>query len=100
MGLTKQKNYQQSFDLACASIKAMDLKERAEKAGAVYQKGEGGPLSFVRRYRCPWADGHRQVDPPAPPSLLKEDCFRVEDGSNCFGQKEEVPSLYRKREGT
>jgi len=38
MELTKQKSYQQSFDLACASIKEMDLKERAKKAGADYQK--------------------------------------------------------------
>jgi hypothetical protein len=38
MELTKQKNYQQSFDLACASIRGMDLEERAKKAGADYQK--------------------------------------------------------------
>jgi hypothetical protein len=37
MELPKQKNYQQSFDLACASFKEMDLKERAKKAGADYQ---------------------------------------------------------------
>jgi hypothetical protein len=40
MELTKQKNYQQSFDLACASLKKVDLKERAKKAGADYQKWE------------------------------------------------------------
>jgi len=40
MELAKQKNYQQSFDLACASIKGMDVEERAEKAGAVYRKEE------------------------------------------------------------
>jgi hypothetical protein len=40
MELSKQKNYQQSFDLACASIKKMNLEERAKKAGADYQKGE------------------------------------------------------------
>ena len=42
MELSKQKNYQQSFDLACASIKGMNLEERAKKAGADYQKGEEG----------------------------------------------------------
>jgi hypothetical protein len=40
--LSKQKNYQQSFDLACTSIKGMNLEERSKKAGADYQKGEEG----------------------------------------------------------
>jgi hypothetical protein len=40
MELSKQKNYQQSFDLACASIKKMNLEERAKMAGTDYQKGE------------------------------------------------------------
>jgi len=42
MELTKQKNYQQAFDLACASLKEMDLEERGMKAGALYQKGRDG----------------------------------------------------------
>jgi hypothetical protein len=42
MELSKQKNYQQSFDLACASIKGMPLEERAGKAGADYQKEKEG----------------------------------------------------------
>jgi hypothetical protein len=42
MELAKQKNYQQSYDLACSSIKGMNLQERAKKAGADYQKGEAG----------------------------------------------------------
>ena len=42
MELSKQKNYQQSFDLASASIEKMNLEERAKKAGADYQKGEDG----------------------------------------------------------
>jgi hypothetical protein len=42
MELNKQKNYQQAFDLACASLKEKDLKETAEKAGVNYRKdGEG-----------------------------------------------------------
>jgi hypothetical protein len=47
MELSKQKNYQQSFDLACASIRRMDLEERAKKAGADYQKeGEGERITI------------------------------------------------------
>jgi hypothetical protein len=42
MELAKQKNYQQSFDLACASIRGMDLKEKAKKAGANYQEEKDG----------------------------------------------------------
>ncbi len=38
MELTKQKNYQQSFDLACSSLQGMNLEERANKAGANYKK--------------------------------------------------------------
>jgi hypothetical protein len=47
MELPKQKNYQQSFDLACASIKGMNLEERAKKAGADYQKrGDGEKITL------------------------------------------------------
>ena len=49
MELSKQKNYQQSFDLACASLKGAELRERAEKSGAAYEKDPGGErilLSF------------------------------------------------------
>lgn len=42
MELTRQKNYAQSFNLACATIRGMDLQERAKKAGADYQRGEDG----------------------------------------------------------
>jgi len=42
MELSKQKNYQQSFDLACSSIQGMNLEERAKKAGANYEKGKEG----------------------------------------------------------
>jgi len=38
----KQKNYQQAFDLACALLKEKGLKERAEKAGAGYEKNREG----------------------------------------------------------
>jgi hypothetical protein len=42
MELSKQKNYQQTFDLACSSIQRMNLEEKAKKAGANYEKREGG----------------------------------------------------------
>jgi Domain of unknown function (DUF3786) len=54
MELSKQKNYQQSFDLACASIKGMNLEERAKKAGADYQKGEDGERITVHFFSQPY----------------------------------------------
>jgi hypothetical protein len=41
-GLKKQKNYRQTFDLACQELKGLDLRERAEKAGAHFEKGPHG----------------------------------------------------------
>jgi hypothetical protein len=38
MELTKQKNYRQSYELACATIRNMNLEERAKKAGADYRR--------------------------------------------------------------
>jgi len=60
MELPKQKNCQQSFDLACASIKEMDLKERAKKAGADYQKGEEGEKIIIHFFSEPY---HIQFPP-------------------------------------
>ncbi len=37
MELTKQKNYQQSLELACATLRGMDPEERAQKTGAICQ---------------------------------------------------------------
>jgi hypothetical protein len=54
MELSKQKNYQQSFDLACASIKKMNLEERAKKAGADYQKGEEGENITIEFFSEPY----------------------------------------------
>jgi hypothetical protein len=53
MDLTKQRNYQQAFDLAVASIKEMGLKERAEKAGAQYQKGKEGEEIIIEFFNEP-----------------------------------------------
>jgi hypothetical protein len=38
MELTKQKNYQQAFELACASLRKMDIEERGREAGAQVRK--------------------------------------------------------------
>ena len=40
--LKKQKYYRKAFDLACQEIKGIDLRERAEKSGAHFEKGSNG----------------------------------------------------------
>jgi len=62
MGLSKQKNYQQSFDLACVSIKGMDLEERAKKAGADYQKGEEGEKITIHFFSEPYSIQFPQIE--------------------------------------
>jgi hypothetical protein len=54
MELTKQKNYQQTFDLACETIKMMKVEERAEKAGADYQKTAAGEEVFFHFFSEPY----------------------------------------------
>jgi hypothetical protein len=54
MELSKQKNYQQSFDLACASIQGMNLEERAKRAGADYQKGGDGEKITISFFSEPY----------------------------------------------
>jgi hypothetical protein len=54
MELSKQKNYQQSFDLACSSIQGMNLEERGEKAGANYEKGKGGEKITLHFFSEPY----------------------------------------------
>jgi hypothetical protein len=53
MELTKQKNYQQSFELACATIRNMNLEERAKKAGADYQRANGEEKIILRVFLEP-----------------------------------------------
>ena len=62
MELTKQKNYQQSFELACASLKEMDLEERAKKAGADYQKGEDGAKIIIDFFSEPYHIHFPQIE--------------------------------------
>jgi len=62
MELSKQKNYQQSFELACASLREMDLKERAKKAGAQYRKGEDGERIIIDFFLEPYDICFPQVE--------------------------------------
>ena len=62
MELSKQKNYQQSFDLACSAIKGMDLEERAKKAGADYQKEEEGEKIILHFFSEPYHIQFPQIE--------------------------------------
>jgi hypothetical protein len=62
MELTKQKNYQQSFDLACTSIKEVDLDERAKKTGANYHKGEDGAKIIIDFFSEPYHIHFPQIE--------------------------------------
>ena len=66
MELSKQKNYQQSFDLACASLRGADLKERAEKSGGVYQKGPEEEKILISFFSEPCAIRFPQGDFSSP----------------------------------
>jgi len=52
--MEKQKNYQQTFELASAAIKDMDLEERARKAGASHQKGPDGERINIECFSEPY----------------------------------------------
>jgi hypothetical protein len=62
MELSKQKNYQQSFDLVCASIRKMNLEERARRAGADYQKGEDGEKITIYFFSEPYQIRFPQIE--------------------------------------
>jgi hypothetical protein len=62
MELSKQKNYQQSFDLACGAIKGMDLEERAKKAGADYRKEEEGEKIILHFFSEPYHIQFPQIE--------------------------------------
>jgi hypothetical protein len=66
MELTKQKNYQQAFELACVRIKEMDLEERAKKAGADHQRGENGEKIIVHFFSEPYHIHFPQMEFSSP----------------------------------
>ena len=72
MELSKQKNYQQSFDLACASIQGMNLEERAKKAGADYQKGEDGEKITIPFFSEPYHLQFPQIEFYSPSEQTQE----------------------------
>jgi hypothetical protein len=66
MELTKQKNYQQSFELACTTLRRMDLQERARKAGAGYESEEGGEKILIHFFLEPYSIRFPQVEFHSP----------------------------------
>src|SRR5512135_2856731 len=66
MELSKQRNYQQTFDLACSSIREMNLEERAMKAGADYEKGIEGEKITVYFFREPHEIRFPQIEFQSP----------------------------------
>jgi hypothetical protein len=62
MELSKQKNYQQSFDLACVTIKEMNLEERTKRAGADYRKGEEGEKIIIHFFSEPYHIQFPQIE--------------------------------------
>jgi hypothetical protein len=62
MELPKQKNYLQSFNLACATIKEMDLEERAGKAGANYHRKENEEELTLQFFSEPYRISFPQLD--------------------------------------
>jgi hypothetical protein len=66
MELTKQKNYQQAFELACVRIKEMNLEERAKEAGADYQRWENGEKIVVHFFSEPYHIHFPQMEFSSP----------------------------------
>jgi hypothetical protein len=66
MELSKQKNYQQTFDLACASIQEMNLEERAKKAGANYEKGKSEESIILHFFSEPYTIRFPQIEFHSP----------------------------------
>jgi hypothetical protein len=62
MELTKQKNYLQSFNLACTTISGMDLEDRARKAGADYQRAENEEKITLTFFSEPYHISFPQVE--------------------------------------
>ncbi len=62
MELNKQKNYQLAFDLACVSLKEKDLKERAEKSGAGYERDQKGEKIVIPFFSEPYTLRFPQIE--------------------------------------
>lgn len=66
MEYPKQKNYQQAFDLACALLREKDLKDRAEKAGAGYEKDHEGEKILISFFSEPYTICFPQIEFASP----------------------------------
>jgi hypothetical protein len=64
--LEKQKNYQQTFDLACAKIKEMDPGEMAVKAGGDFQRDSEGERIVIECFSEPYLIRFPEVEFHAP----------------------------------
>jgi hypothetical protein len=62
MGHSKQKNYQQSFDLGLYHRQRNGLEERAKKAGADYQKGVEGEKIIIHFFSEPYHIHFPQIE--------------------------------------
>jgi len=70
MELSKQRNYQQTFDLACSSIQGMNLEERAKRAGANYENGEGRERITLHFFSEPYTIQFPQIEFHSPSKKL------------------------------
>jgi hypothetical protein len=66
MELHRQKSYQQAFDLAYASLRGKDLRERAEKAGADYRKDGEGEQILITFFTEPYAIHFPEIEFSSP----------------------------------
>jgi hypothetical protein len=66
MELSKQKNYQQTFDLACSSLRGMNLEERAMKAGANYEGERSREKITLRFFSQPYTIQFPEVEFHSP----------------------------------
>ncbi len=64
--LSKQKNYQQTFDLACSSLRGVNLEERAKKAGSTYEREEGGEKITIHFFLEPYQIQFPQIEFHSP----------------------------------
>jgi len=66
MEMSKQRSYQQAFELASASLKERDLKERADKAGSIYRKDRGDEKVVIPFFSVPYTIHFPRVEFSCP----------------------------------
>ena len=73
----KQKNYQQSFDLACSSIQGMNLEEMSRKAGVDYEKGRSGETIRLLLFSEPYQILFPQIEFYSPSKTVVSLVMRI-----------------------